>query len=119
MDTPIEASATANPRFSTNHFESVTFTTRFPIIAAPIVMIRPFRRIQCHSCCTKLNANSDVERIVMPMSISRRPPWRSTCAPMKKPVNAMITWAIVRAYVNSARVQPRSSVIGFRNAPTT
>ena len=97
VETPIDASATASPRFSTNHFESVTFTTRLPIIAAPTVMMSPFSTIQCQSCCTKLSAKSDDDRMVMPMSISLRPPCRSTWAPMKNPVNAMITCASVRA----------------------
>ena len=118
-DTPMDAQPTAMPRFSTNHFDSVTLTTRLPISAAPAESTMPSSSSHCHSSVMKLMPVRATARMPTPTSMSRRPPWRSTWTPTKNPHMAMTTWPTVRARVNCERVQSRSTVIGSRNGPRT
>ena len=118
-ETPIAATATARPRSSTNHLASVTFATKLPNSAALAVSATPFNNTHPTSVCTWLNAHSDALVSNTPATMNGRPPKRSTHAPMKKPVSAITKPPKERGTVNSARVQPSSSVIGARNAPAT
>ena len=97
IGTPIAPSATARPRLRTNHFASVTLTMRLPISAAPAANITPRSAIHCQSSVTSLVRNSEVPRIVTPVTMNARPPKRSTYAPMKKPTKATRYWPIVCA----------------------
>ena len=116
-ETPIAAMPIARPRCSTNHFESVTLTARLPSRAAPNMLNTPRSSTHCHSSRTSATANSAPASSVAPMSISGLAPKRSTYTPTKKPAKAMKNCPVVWPYRNSARVQPRSSLIGTRNAP--
>ena len=80
-ETPIAATPITRPRFSTNHFASVTLTTRLPIIAAPAVSARPLSSHHCHSSRTVEQPSSAAPSSSEPTCIRRRPPCRSTWPP--------------------------------------
>ena len=48
IEKPTAPRPMARPRRSTNHLESVTLTTRLPIIAEPAMNSRPRRTSHCH-----------------------------------------------------------------------
>ena len=117
IEKPTAAAPMARPRRSTNHLESVTLTTRLPIIAEPAMNSRPRSTSHCHHSSMCPIANIVEATRTPPTSITPRPPRRSTWAPMKKPIAPVTNWPTVWASVNSVRDQPRSSVIGTRKTP--
>ena len=118
-ETPIAAIATAKPRRSTNHLASVTLTTRLPMRPAPAVSSTPFTTIQPTSVSVLPRSHSDAEQAKVPKSMKRRPPCRSTSAPMRKPTPAITNMPSERGMVYSARLQPSSSTIGAMKGPAT
>ena len=56
--------------------------------------------------------------MIAPPTISARPPRRSITGPTTIASSPVTTVAIVWPSDRSVRVQPRSSVIGFRNTPS-
>ena len=77
-ETPSDPIEIAQPRFSTNHLEIVTLTTRLPMSTNPSVNATPRNRMNCHSVSTRLIDTSDAPRITEPTSINGRAPNRST-----------------------------------------